>query len=500
LVLCHTQYGMGRIEDTIKQEQFKSATGSYARFTDIDGIGPATAKKIKNADYGIQSPKDIADYKDEDLAELAGISKSRARSAIKGGGGNPDIDQHNTGGTVSAGNLADSMENARNQAVSLVEQENDVFSQLVETGEDIPDRRERRRGENPLSERGTDELRDIGQAADIFSTATGDPIDPTAEKPDLGFDEDDREKASQVRMAAIEALEEKEGLEYDEATSETRGSPSNAPQFGRVQSALPMMGPQMRTIGDYRVSEDEYEEAQEEFAQQSPNAQRVDARRRAPITTNEDVYARAPGRFDFPGVDTPGTDPKALPKDYKRGRDFETTDVDKETEVATGNSRGYEDANPEWAAGGSMEDAFMAEMVGRDVPASPEEVLQGVGAVGESALGGFDPMEGRERRPQDEIDTSGGIGDSTADKNLQKPPEQALRKQKFGASKYLDESDNSPKTIAEYYESGDIDITLQQFARRVRSEKRNSAFPKDMYAAADTVGQELGAFPAYRDD
>jgi len=85
------------------------------------------------------------------------------------------------------------------------------------------------------------------------------------------------------------------------------------------------LGPSMRTFGEFEVSSSEYEEAQEEFAQQSPEAKRVDKRRRAPITTNEDVYAQAPGRYDFPGVDTPTDDPKVKRKDRNTVDADETT-------------------------------------------------------------------------------------------------------------------------------------------------------------------------------
>jgi len=394
------------------------AGGTAFRFTDIDGIGPSTRDKITSIP-GVDAPRDVADYTADDLAEEAGISKSRAQKAIRGGGGNPSYDETRSSGSVSAGNLVNQMEDSRQQSTTIVQERKSLFEQLVETGEEIPDRRERRRNPdaNPFSDRDPDEIRQVGQTADIFSDATADPVDPTAEKADLGFDEDDREKASQVRIAAIEALEEKEGLEYDEATSEVRGSPSNPPAFDPVQSALPTTGSQMRTFGDFRVESEEYEEAQEEYQQQSPEARQVDSRRRAPITTNEDRYAQNPGKLDFPGVDTPSSDPNALPKDYKRGGDFETTEVDEETEVATGRE-------PEWQRdiGGESVTSFdIAEEV-------PEGQVPGV-APGDFEMGAGESMVSMNvggptfNRKEERVVETDRLDQEQA------PPEEALQRQ-----------------------------------------------------------------------
>jgi len=96
---------MGRIEDEIKQRQVKNATGSALSFTSINGIGPATAKKIKNADYSIKAPRDIQDMSADELSDKAGISRSRAAKAIRGGGGNPNVSKRSNTGSVSAAGI-----------------------------------------------------------------------------------------------------------------------------------------------------------------------------------------------------------------------------------------------------------------------------------------------------------------------------------------------------------------------------------------------------------
>jgi len=81
------------------------AQGAAIKFTDIDGIGPATAKKIKNAEYDIQAPRDVADMSADELADKAGISRSRAEKAISGGGGNPSVSKRNNSGSTSAAGI-----------------------------------------------------------------------------------------------------------------------------------------------------------------------------------------------------------------------------------------------------------------------------------------------------------------------------------------------------------------------------------------------------------
>jgi len=79
--------------------------GKAYRFTDINGIGPATADKITSI-RGVQNPEDVADMSADELSDKAGISHSRATKAIKGGGGNPDVSKQDNTGTVSAAGIS----------------------------------------------------------------------------------------------------------------------------------------------------------------------------------------------------------------------------------------------------------------------------------------------------------------------------------------------------------------------------------------------------------
>jgi hypothetical protein len=69
------------------------------------------------------------------------------------------------------------------------------------------------------------------------------------------------------------------------------------------------LGPDMSVFGDFEVSPDNYEEAEEFQEDRSVEERQVDNRRRAPITTDVDRWKDNPGQFDFPGVDTPTETP-----------------------------------------------------------------------------------------------------------------------------------------------------------------------------------------------
>jgi hypothetical protein len=96
-------------EQDIRNELFKRQTGSAPNFRAIDGVGRKTAEKVKGTiiegEGRVQAPTDVQDLTDDELAEKAGISESRARKVIKGAGGNPDRKPRSTTGSVSAAGI-----------------------------------------------------------------------------------------------------------------------------------------------------------------------------------------------------------------------------------------------------------------------------------------------------------------------------------------------------------------------------------------------------------
>jgi len=228
---------MANFEQEIRDAQVKAKTGSARRFQAIDGVGQKTAEKLKSV-QGVRAPTDAADFTADELAEAAGISESRAETVIRGGGGRPDFAEgsRQSNRSVGAGGLADALDERTQEAGEVVEQRRDVFENVIEIGREVPDRRQRRRGEfGPLDEADPEEVRELGRAAETFREATNDPIDPTAERQTFGFDVDEaREQAAQVAMGAQRFLEQERGLEMDEARSRVE---SGAPDVTTVEQA-----------------------------------------------------------------------------------------------------------------------------------------------------------------------------------------------------------------------------------------------------------------------
>lgn len=92
------------VDEDFRRKVAGEMAGSAIRFTDIEGIGPATAKKLKSVP-GVGGPADVADMSATKLVREANISESRAAKAIRGGGGNPNINERSSSGSVSAGGI-----------------------------------------------------------------------------------------------------------------------------------------------------------------------------------------------------------------------------------------------------------------------------------------------------------------------------------------------------------------------------------------------------------
>lgn len=63
--------------------------------------------------------------------------------------------------------------------------------------------------------------------------------------------------------------------------------------------------PGVDTVGDPEVTEEDREQAREAYMDRSYRARMTDRATLAPVTTDADVYAAAPHRWDFPDLDTP---------------------------------------------------------------------------------------------------------------------------------------------------------------------------------------------------
>lgn len=111
--------------------------------------------------------------------------------------------------------------------------------------------------------------------------------------------------------------------------------------------------------------------------ERSEAAKRVDNRRRAPITTDLETWKQNPGKYDYPGIDTPTNRPKAKPKDYKSGAEIKTTDPDEEREIASGRNT---NSLPTTERNTDAPEPFTSELAQQDLSLAPEEAFEGVGS------------------------------------------------------------------------------------------------------------------------
>lgn len=130
------------------------------------------------------------------------------------------------------------------------------------------------------------------------------------------------------------------------------------------------------TIGEFNVGDDSnIALARRAHLSRSKEAQASDAAKRAPVTTNASRYASQPGELDYPGVDTPSTDPNVLPKDLRQKQRPAATDPPDPPQRRTqppdtpSNERNTQAPEP-----------LTTGLAKQDVSLSPEEAFEGVGS------------------------------------------------------------------------------------------------------------------------
>ncbi|AXR80708.1 helix-hairpin-helix domain-containing protein [Natrarchaeobaculum sulfurireducens] len=218
-------FGNNHGDASIEDLKFEGATGAPPDFSAFEGVGESTAQNLRSE---FDSPVELQDASLDDLTSVRGIGESRARTIKSRVGG--DLHDRSPGGSVEAGGLMDAMDDTREAAAQIVQDAADSFEQVVELGEQVGDRRERRRdldGTVPFAGADEETVRDVAQVADVFSTGTQDPYDPDAEPPNLPFDEQDRELAAEVKVAAWDVLQEQHGYDFEEAREVTSASPGD---------------------------------------------------------------------------------------------------------------------------------------------------------------------------------------------------------------------------------------------------------------------------------
>jgi hypothetical protein len=128
-------------------------------------------------------------------------------------------------------------------------------------------------------------------------------------------------------------------------------------------------------IGEFNVGDDgDIGLARRAHLSRSQEAQASDAAKRAPVTTNASRYASQPGELDYPGVDTPSTDPNVLPKDLRQEQRPATTDAPEPAQMRT-----QPPETPTVEKGTQAPEPLTTGLFSQDVSLSPEEAFEGVG-------------------------------------------------------------------------------------------------------------------------
>lgn len=308
-----------------------------------------------------------------------------------------------------------------------------------------------------------------------------------------------------VADMSADELADKANISRDRASKAISGGGGN-PAVSKRDNTGSVSAAGIKTRqGDFWVEFTEMDKARarNDAMSRSERAVREDDRQRAPITTNYETWKDSPGRWDFPGVDTPTQEPKTKPKDFMHGQQPNTADVDEESEVATGSQSRKQDAPSgkenfflegesgplpasdftQGPQGENMRDRRIAQnfLAAAGVPASSEEVFKGTntGSITNSFMG-----------PTYNVDQ--GPVETDRVEEEQEPPESALKRQSGDLTKDFGEERKRSEAIVTVFESeAPDDVSLPRFKRAVDRKQRQMGGLADNFAAAQLVAEDF---------
>jgi len=276
------------------------------QLTDLSGIGPKTAEKLR--EDGIESPGDAVDALergDEAITSASNRVKSGVREYAvdkRGSVYDSSIDVEVTRENRSAIETFVSRDvGSLNDAGGVTRNNSDIRGTLADIG------RQAARGELSTN---------VGSAPtqqEISDTAVG----PRPENIE-GRAVDDREtvEREQTRRNIVEAgfdvaanisgfdRETIESANERAEAAEGRGRRDPKTDFEETYTSE-IAGEEKEFTREVRANPRETAAAKRVHNARSPNAKRTDNRRKAPVTGDFDKWVNAPDEFDYPGVDTP---------------------------------------------------------------------------------------------------------------------------------------------------------------------------------------------------
>jgi ribosomal protein S13 len=167
--------------------------------------------------------------------------------------------------------------------------------------------------------------------------------------------------------------------------------------------------------GEFVTEVSEHDNADAKFSMsrnkgigRSQEAAIADKAKRAPVTTDYEKWKNNKGKYDFPGVDTPTTDPQVLPKDLRQEQRPNTTDPD----TADVTPAASVQETPSNERNTTAPDPFALDLGQQDVSLAPEEAFEGVATESYDGFSGVGSRTDEQRRLEEG-----------------EPPEQALQEQ-----------------------------------------------------------------------
>jgi len=218
------------------------------------------------------------------------------------------------------------------------------------------------------------------------------------------------------------------------------------------------------TVGDFVVTDDAHDAAEEQMGKRTARSQRRDRSQRAPVTTDYNKWKSNTDHWDFPGVDTPRQDPRVKPKDLKQADKPRTTDP-----------KSGEASRPRDPLTSEKRDraTFKARASARDLTLTTEEAMKGQHSNDPQAIGGF-MYNAHEEAPRE----------TDRPDQEQVPPD--IQRGETPAESAQDD-------LGFFFEEKDLagEVAPKEFKRKVRSKKRELSGLADNFAAAGIVADEL---------